>query len=190
MPGASVPASGEPEKLRGAAGRGDDHLGRRHAGRRHQFEFLLLGVAEDVIFEPGVAAEDDAHAGGVELGEALLQDRVVRLLRAAVAASRLVKELRMRAITVGGHGVAQQAGEIGLVEPRRRRRVDAALGRADVGHRIDVVREHRRDQRVAHLLVAHEMGEALMPGGGELDRVVVIEHVRRDLEAEPCGPRR
>src|ERR1700730_15877156 len=47
------------EELRRAAGRRYDDRRRRHAGVRHQFEFLLLGVAEEMILKPGVGAEYD-----------------------------------------------------------------------------------------------------------------------------------
>src|SRR5579871_3738833 len=58
----------ETEELSGAAGSSDDDLGGRHAGVRHHLEFLLLGEAERMVFEAGVAAEDDPGAGLGELG--------------------------------------------------------------------------------------------------------------------------
>src|SRR5262249_55825359 len=73
-------AIGKAEVLGGAAGRRRDHLRGRHAGLHHQLELLLLGIAEEMILQPGVTAEDHARIGGAELGHAALED-VVALAR-------------------------------------------------------------------------------------------------------------
>src|SRR5712664_239498 len=67
----------KPEELCGAARRCDDNLCGRHAGLRHHLEFLLLRKAEGMVFEAGIAAENDTGARGSELRHAPLQDRVV-----------------------------------------------------------------------------------------------------------------
>ena len=68
--------------LGGSAGRRDDALRRRHPGIHHRFELELLGHAEQMIFEPGVGAEDHLRAGAIQLRQALLED-------ARIAAARL-----------------------------------------------------------------------------------------------------
>src|SRR6476620_5074237 len=67
---------GYAEILRRTTGRCDDDVHRRHAGGHHEFQFLLLGVAEEVVRETGVATEDDPCPGGIEPGETALEYRV------------------------------------------------------------------------------------------------------------------
>jgi hypothetical protein len=58
---------------------------------------------------------------------------------------------------------------------------------ADVRHHVDAFGVHGRDQGVAHHSVAHQMGEIVDARRCQLDRVLMVEHMRRDLEAEPVA---
>ncbi len=123
------------------------------------------------------------RAGSAELGHAALEDGVVPGIALGLRRIALSMRLAHALDHVGCHRVAQQAGQIRLVEPWCRLRVGAALGRADVRHDVDLVLDRQRDQLVAHFLVAHEMREAVDAGFRERDRIIVIEDVGGHLEA-------
>ena len=81
----SVPVSVTPRYSCRTTGRCDDDVHRRHAGGRHQLQLLLLGVAEEVVRQPGVATEDDPRAGGIEPGQTAFEYRVALRSNSATA---------------------------------------------------------------------------------------------------------
>ena len=143
LPGASVPVFLELEILGRPAGRRDDHLHRRHSGRRHELELALLGVAEQVILQAGVAAQGDPGARGVELRSGCAGD--------AVGPARGRDDGRVARREQGPHalrcfrrrGVLQQA-RAGTARPSRR---ESSYGccarRRHVGHDVDVALHDR-----------------------------------------------
>ena len=68
------------------------------SGGRHLFEFPLLGVAEKMIFETGVAAKDDARAGRIVRpgGQVLVTDPIPGFLLDMVEAGGLLAQLQQR----------------------------------------------------------------------------------------------
>ncbi len=115
-------------------------------------------IPKQMIFEAGIGAQRDPRVRLRQLRDTALQDGVLRALR-SMAADSVSHTFSSSARSPAAAPIPASASS---ADRRPSANVEAPCTcstRAQVRHDVDVVLHDRRDERIVHLLVAHEVNE-------------------------------